>query len=101
MGFTEPCVSDEDQVGGIFDPGRTGEGQDIVLADLRIEMPIELVQRLHMFDSGHPEKLFDLILPSVFDLHLKKSDHDLPLIGGDLPGRSLAGDTYSVSGLEL
>jgi hypothetical protein len=53
-------------------------------------MPIELIQRLHMFDSGHPEKLFDFILPSVFDLHLKKSDHDLPLIGGDLPVRSLA-----------
>jgi hypothetical protein len=43
MGFTKPCISDEDKVEGIFYPGRVDEGQDIVLADLEIEMPVELM----------------------------------------------------------
>ena len=43
MGFPKPCVSDEDKVEGIFNPGRVDEGQDIVLIDLEIEMPVELM----------------------------------------------------------
>ena len=43
MGFTKPGVTDEDKVEGIFYPGRVDEGQDIVLADLGIEMPVILM----------------------------------------------------------
>ena len=90
MGFAKPRVSDEDKVEGIFDPGRVDKGHDVLLTDLGIEMPVELVQSLHMFYARHTQKSFDLVLPSVFDLHLKETDHHLPLIGGYLLGRCLA-----------
>ena len=48
MGFAQSCVSDEDQVEGIFDPGLVDEGQDVILADFGIEKPVELVQSFDM-----------------------------------------------------
>jgi len=74
MGFTKPCVSDEDKVEGIFNSGRVDEGQDVVLTDLGIEILIELLQSLQMFDAPYTEKSFDLILPSIFDLDKVESN---------------------------
>ena len=51
MGFPQSGVSDEDQIEGIFDPGRVDEGQDIILADLGIEKPVELVQSLDLLSG--------------------------------------------------
>ena len=48
MGFTQPCVSDEDKVEGIFDPGRVDESQDVVLADLGIEMPVLVLVNIYI-----------------------------------------------------
>jgi hypothetical protein len=89
MGFPKPCVSDEDKVEGIFNPGRVDEGQDIVFADLEIEMPVELVQSFYMFYPGQSEKSFDLMLTSIFDLHLKEIEDRITPLGGDLIGRGL------------
>lgn len=87
MGFAQPRVSDENKVEGLFDPVRVDEGQDVVLADLGIEMPVELVQSLDMFDARHTQKPFDLMLPSVFDLHLKEVQYRITPVGGYLLGR--------------
>jgi hypothetical protein len=90
MGFTQPCVSDKDKVEGIFDPGRVDEGQDVVLADLGIEMPVELVQSLDMSYARHTQKSFDLILSSVIDLDLKEVQDRVTPVGGYLIGRCFA-----------
>src|SRR4030067_1224331 len=90
MGFTKPGVSDEDKVEGIFDPGRVDEGQDVVLADLGIEVPVELVQSLDMFYARQTQESFDLMLPSVFDLYLEEVKDRLTAVGGDLIGGGLA-----------
>src|SRR4030042_3368225 len=90
MGFTKPGVSDKDQVEGIFDPGRVDEGQDVVLAALGIEVPVELVQGLDMFYARQTQESFDLMLPSVFDLYLEEVKDRLTAVGGDLIGRGFA-----------
>jgi hypothetical protein len=90
MGFTKPGVTDEDKVEGIFDPGRVDEGQDVVLADLGIEVPVELVQSLDMFYARQTQESFDLMLPSVFDLYLEEVKDRLTAVGGDLIGRGFA-----------
>ena len=89
MGFPQSGISDEDKVEGIFDPGRVDEGQDVVLADLGIEMPVKLVQSLDVFYARHTQKSFDLMLPSVFDLYLKEVEYRITPVGGDLIGRCL------------
>jgi hypothetical protein len=94
MGFPKPCVSDEDQVGGIFDPGGVDEGQDVVFADLRIEIPVKLLQRLDMLDARQSQESFDLKLPSVFNFLFKETNHHLPLIGGNLLDRGFAGQFF-------
>jgi hypothetical protein len=89
MGFPKPCVSDEDKVEGIFNPGRVDKGQDIVLTDLEIEMPVELVESLDLFYPGQTEKSFDLMLTPIFDLHLKEIEDPITPVGGNLIGRGL------------
>jgi hypothetical protein len=90
MGFAKPGISDEDEVEGLFDPGGVDEGQDVVLADLGIEMPIELVQGLDMFYARHTQESFDFVLFSIFDFHLKEVEDRIAPIGGYFIGRCLA-----------
>ena len=90
MGFSKPCVSNEDKVEGLFDPGRVDEGHDVVLADFWIEVPVELVQGLDMSDARHAQKSFDLMLPSVFDLRLKEVGDGAPAVSRYLIGRGFA-----------
>ena len=84
MVFPLSCVTDQDQVEGIFDPGGVDEGQDVVLADFGVEMPVELIQRFDMFDPRLAEKSFDLMLPSVFDLSLEEVEDCIMPVGGYL-----------------
>ena len=89
MGFPQPCVSDEDEIEGIFDPGGVDEGQDVVLAELGIEMPVELIERFDMFNPRLDEKPFDLMLPSVFDLHFQEVQDRITPVRGYLLDRCL------------
>ena len=61
MGFPQSGVSDENEIGPLLDPGGTGEREDLLLGDLRVEGPIKLGKSFRLLDTAafqemlHPE----------------------------------------------
>ncbi len=73
VGFTDPGRTDEDEVGGFFEPVGVKELHDLIPWDFGVKGPIKVLKELDPFDSGGSHQVLDsLFLPELI-LFLEES----------------------------
>ena len=66
VGFTDPGRTDEDEVGGFFEPVGVKELHDLIPWDFGVKGPIKVLKELDPFDSGGSHQVLDsLLLPEL------------------------------------
>jgi hypothetical protein len=92
MRFAQTGIPDKDKVGGAVDPGGVYEGHNILFADFRIEVPVELTQRFDLFYPGGPQEPFDLMLSSILHFRPEKLCDNVVAVRRDLLERGSASE---------
>jgi len=66
VGFTDPGRTDEDEVGGFFEPIGMKKLHDLVPWDFRIKSPVKVLKQFDPFDPGGSHQVLDsLFLPEL------------------------------------
>lgn len=66
VGFADPGGTDEDEVGGFFEPVGMKELHDLIPWEFRVKGPVKVLKELDPFDPGGSHQVLDsLFLPEL------------------------------------